>query len=136
MFFRQCHRISMSTFRHNLRKYLFIKSPGATVGVLYKQYGVLVNKENALYFRDVTFENGHDSKQLWQVPSKAPQMIPEKFFLFLNMRNYWLISLFLFFSEKISKIRETFSNADCFRKLSLNLQKILLFGSLAQFSFL
>ena len=66
----------------------------------------LANKDKATYYRALVNENGDDPKKLWQVPDKV---LPS------NSSHKKLAEQFAaFFTNKIAKIRESFSSSSSF----------------------
>ena len=70
----------------------------------------LVNKVNGLYYSNLISENGQDSKKL----CKALHRIPEKVIPSHESKKLLADQFVSIFSDKITKIRKTFSNADYF----------------------
>ena len=63
------------------------------------------------YYRNLISDNAHDSKKLWQVLRSVLHSVPEKVLpSHIGLAN----SFVTFFSDKISKIRDSFSNTDSF----------------------
>ena len=74
----------------------------------------LVNKDKANYFRNLVRENANDSKKLWQVLRSALHSSPEAV-LPSHESKIGLADRFVtFFSDKIAKIRNSFSSSDSF----------------------
>ena len=74
----------------------------------------LVNKDKANYFRKLVRENANESKKLWHVLCSALHSSPEAV-LHSHKSKKGLADWFVtFFSDKIAKIRNSFSSSDSF----------------------
>ena len=74
----------------------------------------LANKDKATYYRALVNENGDDPKKLWQVLRSTLHHIPDKV-LPSNSSHKKLADQFAaFFTNKIAKIRESFSSSSSF----------------------
>ena len=66
------------------------------------------------YFRNLISDNAHDSKKLWQILRSVLHSVPEKV-LPSHASQICLANRFVtFFSDKIRKIRDSFTNTDSF----------------------
>ena len=73
-----------------------------------------MNKEKALYYRNLISENEQD-KMLWQVPRKALHRILDKVIpSHESKKSLALAGICLFIADKISDILETISHTDSF----------------------
>ena len=71
-------------------------------------------KTKATYYTALVNENGDDPKKLWQFLRSALHHIPDKVLPSNSSQKNWLISLPLFFTNKIAKIRESFFSSSSF----------------------
>ena len=74
----------------------------------------LVNKDKVNYFRNLVRENGNDSKKLWQVLRSALHSSPEAVLPSHESKKGLADRFVTFFSDKIAKIRNSFSSSDLF----------------------
>ena len=74
----------------------------------------LVNKAKASYFRNLVRENGNDSKKLWQALRSALHSGPEAVLPSHESKKGLADRFVTFFSDKIAKIRNSFSSSDSF----------------------
>ena len=74
----------------------------------------LVNKDKANYFRNLVKENTNDSKKLWQVLRSALHSSPEAVLPSHESKKGLADRFVTFFSDKIDKIRNSFSSSDSF----------------------
>ena len=73
---------------------------------------IIMDKTN--YFRNLISDNAHDSKKLWQILRSVLHSVPEKV-LPSHASQICLANRFvIFFSDKIRKIRDSFTNTDSF----------------------
>ena len=72
----------------------------------------LVNKDKANYFRNLVRENANDSKKLWQVLRSALHSSPEAILPSHESKKGLADRFVTFFSDKIAKIRNSFSSSD------------------------
>ena len=70
----------------------------------------LANKDKATYFRALVKENGDDPKKLWQVLRSALHCIPDKGLPSNSSQKQLADQFDAFFTNKIAKIRESFSS--------------------------
>ena len=78
------------------------------------QCNSLVNKDKANYFRNLVSENANDSKKLWQVLRFALHTSPETVLPSHESKKGLADQFVTFFSDKIAKIRNSFSSSDSF----------------------
>ena len=74
----------------------------------------LVNKDKASYFRNLVRENANDSKKLWQALRSALHSGPEAVLPSHESKKGLVDRFVTFFSNKIAKIRNSFSSSDSF----------------------
>ena len=74
----------------------------------------LVNKDKASYFRNLVRENANDSKKLWQALRSALHSGPEAVLPSHESKKGLADRFVTFFSDKIAKIRNSFSSSDPF----------------------
>ena len=74
----------------------------------------LVNKDKASYFRNLVRENANDSKKLWQALCSALHSGPEAVLPSHESKKGLADRFVTFFSDKIAKIRNSFSSSDSF----------------------
>ena len=74
----------------------------------------LANKDKATYFRALVKENGDDPKKLWQVLRSALHHIPDKVLPSNSSQKQLADQFATFFTNKIAKIRESFSSSSSF----------------------
>ena len=72
----------------------------------------LVNKDKANYFRNLVRENANDSKKLWQILRSALHSRPEAVLPSHESKKGLADRFVTFFSDKIAKIRNSFSSSD------------------------
>ena len=72
------------------------------------------NKDKATYFRALVNENGDDPKKLWQVLRSALHHIPDKVLPSNSSQKQLADQFATFFTNKIAKIRESFSSSSSF----------------------
>ena len=72
----------------------------------------LITRDKSNYYRNLISDNAHDSKKLWQVLRSVLHSVPNKVLpshaSHIGLANHFII----FFSDKISKIRDSFTNID------------------------
>ena len=74
----------------------------------------LITRDKANYYRNLISDNAHDSTKLWQVRCSVLHSVPDKV-LSSHASHIGLANRFVtFFSDKISKIRDSFTNTDSF----------------------
>ena len=74
----------------------------------------LITRDKSNYYRNRISDIAHDSKKLWQVLRSVLHSVPEKV-LPSHASHIGLANCFVtFFSDKISKIRDSFTNTDSF----------------------
>ena len=74
----------------------------------------IITMDKTNYFRNLISDNAHDSKKLWQVLRSVLHSVPEKV-LPSHASQTCLANRFVtFFSDKIRKIRDSFTNTDSF----------------------
>ena len=74
----------------------------------------IITKDKTNYFRNLISDNAHDSKKLWQILRSVLHSVPEKV-LPSHASQICLANRFVtFFSDKIRKIRDSFTNTDSF----------------------
>ena len=74
----------------------------------------LITRDKSNYYRNLISDNAHDSKKLWQVLRSVFHSVPDKV-LPSHTSHIGLANRFAtFFSDKISKIRDSFTNTDSF----------------------
>ena len=74
----------------------------------------LITRDRSNYYRNLISDNAHDSKKLWQVLRSVLHSVPDKV-LPSHASHIGLANRFAtFFSDKISKIRDSFTNTDSF----------------------
>ena len=74
----------------------------------------LITRDKSNYYRNRISDNAHDSKKLWQVLRSVLHSVPEKV-LPSHVSHIGLANRFVtFFSDKISKIKDSFRNTDSF----------------------
>ena len=74
----------------------------------------LITRDKSNYYRNLISDNAHDSKKLWQVLRSVLHSVPDKV-LPSHASHIGLANCFVtFFSDKISKIRDSFTNTDSF----------------------
>ena len=74
----------------------------------------LITRDKSNYYRNLISDNAHDSKKLWQVLQSVLHSVPDKV-LPSHASHIGLANRFAtFFSDKISKIRDSFTNTDSF----------------------
>ena len=74
----------------------------------------LITRDKSNYFRNLISDNAHDSKKLWQILHSVLHSVPDKV-LPSHASHIGLDNRFVtFFSDKISKIRDSFTNTDSF----------------------
>ena len=74
----------------------------------------MVNKDKTNYFRKLVRENANDSKKLWQVLCAALYSSPETVLPSLESKKGLAERFVTFYSDKIAKIRNSFSSSDSF----------------------
>ena len=74
----------------------------------------LTNKDKATYYRALVNKNGDDPKKLWQVLRSALHRIPEKVLPSNSSQKKLAEQFAAFFTNKIAKIRESFSSFSSF----------------------
>ena len=75
---------------------------------------VIITMDKTNYFRNLISDNAHDSKKLWQILRSVLHSVPEKV-LPSHASQICLANRFVtFFSDKIRKIRDSFTNTDSF----------------------
>ena len=73
-----------------------------------------VNRDKSNYYRNLISDNAHDSKKLWQVLRSVLHSVPDKV-LPSHASHIGLANRFVtFFSDTISKLRDSFTNTDSF----------------------
>ena len=72
----------------------------------------LVNKDKSNYYRNLVNENAQDSKKLWQVLRSALHSDPESILPSHQSKEYLADHFVTYFSDKITKIRDSFSSTD------------------------
>ena len=77
----------------------------------------LVNKDKANYLRNLVRENANDSKKLWQVICSALHSSPETVLPSHESKKGLADRISTFFSNKIAKVRNSFSFSDSFTLL-------------------
>ena len=74
----------------------------------------LITRDKSYYYRNLISDNAHDSKKLWHVLRSVLHSVPDKV-LPSHATHIGLANRFVtFFSDKISKIRDSFTNTDSF----------------------
>ena len=74
----------------------------------------LITRDKSNYYRNLISDNAHDSKKLWHVLRSVLHSVPDKV-LPSHASHTGLANRFVtFFSDKISKIRDSFTNTDSF----------------------
>ena len=74
----------------------------------------LANKDKATYYRALVNENGDDPKKLWQVLRSALHRIPDKVLPSNSSQKKLAEQFAAFFTNKIAKLRESFSSSSSF----------------------
>ena len=74
----------------------------------------LANKDKATYYRALVNENGDDPKKLWQVLRSALHRIPDNVLPSNSSQKQLADQFAAFFTNKITKIRESFSSSSSF----------------------
>ena len=74
----------------------------------------MVNKDKASYFRNLVSENTNDSKKLLQVLCSALHLSPKTVLPSHESKKGLADRFVTFFSDKIAKIRKSFSSSDSF----------------------
>ena len=93
----------------------------------------LITRDKSNYYRNLISDNAHDSKKLWQVLHSVLHSVPDKV-LPSHASHIGLANRFVtFFSNKISKIRDSFTNTDSFTlPAPLDVPKFDLFKSVSE----
>ena len=73
----------------------------------------LITRHKSNYYRNLISDNAHDSKKLWHVLRSVLHSVSDKV-LPSHASHTGLASFVTFFSDKISKIRDSFTNTDSF----------------------
>ena len=74
----------------------------------------LANKDKATYYRALVNENGDNPKKLWQVLRSTLHRIPDKVLPSNSSQKKLADQFAAFFTNKIAKIRESFSSSSSF----------------------
>ena len=124
--YRRYHRINMSNFRSDLKDMLFVKCPANSVSLLYDEYvhdlsrildrheiaWCLANRDKTVYYRKLISNNSHDSKKLWRELHKVLHRSHSTTLPTCESSKSLADRFATFFSNKIMKIRESFSSSE------------------------
>ena len=92
----------------------------------------LITRDKSNYYRNLISDNAHDSKKLWEVLRLVLHSVPDNV-LPSHASHIGLANRFVtFFSDKISKIRDSFTNTDSFTLPASDVPKFDLFKSVSE----